>query len=215
MKLLSINIGKEQAIQYANKSGTTGIYKNPTAGPVQITPEGLTDDAVIDRTSHAGPDQAVYAYGSADYDWWSTELGCPLAPGTFGENLTISDLESADLRIGDRLQVGMVTLEITAPRIPCSTLAARMVDPQFVKRFQHAEPPGLYCRVITPGSVTVGDPVTLQVYDGQPFTIIENFRLFYEKYPSETDLRRALAAPIAIRTRLETEERLTDLLQHL
>ena len=57
----------------------------------------------MDTKNHGGPDQAVYVYGGADYAWWSAELEQELAPGTFGENLTISDLESAPLAIGDRL----------------------------------------------------------------------------------------------------------------
>ena len=181
MHLLSINIGKEQAIKNGGKSGTTGIFKKPVAGPVEITPEGVTGDAIIDRANHGGPDQAVYIFGGADYDWWSTELGQELAPGTFGENLTISELASAPLHIGDRLQVGAVLLEITWPRIPCVTLAARMGDPTFVKRFRRAERPGVYCRVITSGAVNAGDPVTLLPFTGESDTIVENFRQFYIK----------------------------------
>ena len=106
MHLLSINIGSARTIGNANVSGQTGIYKLPVAGPVQVTADGLADDAIVDTRNHGGPDQAVYVYGGADYAWWSAELGRELAPGTFGENLTISDLESAPLAIGDRLHVG-------------------------------------------------------------------------------------------------------------
>ena len=79
-------------------------------------------------------------------------MGREIAPGTFGENLTISDLETAGLAIGDRIQVGDVCLEVTAPRIPCGTFAARMGDPGFVARFRIAERPGAYCRVIREGN---------------------------------------------------------------
>ena len=68
-----------------------------------------------------------------------------------------------------------------APRIPCVTLAARMGDPTFVKRFRRAERPGVYCRVITPGAVNAGDPVTLLPFTGESDTIVENFRQFYIK----------------------------------
>ena len=143
MQLISINIGRTQAIQGAKASGTTGIYKLPVEA-AQITAEGLADDAICDRENHGGVDQAVYVYGTPDYAWWSAELGRALAPGTFGENLTITDLASARLNVGDRLRIGAVVLEVTAPRIPCVTLATRMGDPAFVKRFRHAERPGLY-----------------------------------------------------------------------
>lgn len=138
MQLVSINLGAPRAIEYAQKSGTTGIYKLPQSGPVEITPLGLPNDAIIDVENHGGPDQAVYVYGLPDYDWWAAQLGRPLPPGTFGENLTLSEFESAACAIGDYLQVGAVRLQVTAPRIPCSTLAARMGDPAFVKRFRAA-----------------------------------------------------------------------------
>ncbi len=75
------------------------------------------------------------------------ELGTELAPGTFGENLTVGGLESMDYNIGDRFHIGTVVLEVTAPRILASRWQ-RMGDPTFVKRFRYAERPGLYCRVI-------------------------------------------------------------------
>ena len=74
-----------------------------------------------------------------------------VVPGTFGENLTISELESAKFNIGDMLHIGDVTLQVTAPRIPCSTFAARMGDPHWAKKFRQAERPGLYCRVFEGG----------------------------------------------------------------
>ena len=97
---------------------------------------GLESDTICDTENHGGVDQAVYVYGVPDYDWWAEALAKPLQPGTFGENLTVSDLESAGLQVGDRLEVGTVVLEVTSPRVPCVTLAARMEDPTFVKRFR-------------------------------------------------------------------------------
>ena len=104
MQLISINVGKAQPIKA--KSGQSGIYKMPVSGRVQVTALGLVGDAICDVESHGGVDQALYVFGTRDYEWWSRELGQALAAGTFGENLTISDLESAEFCIGDRLRVG-------------------------------------------------------------------------------------------------------------
>ena len=90
-----------------------------------------------------------------------------IAPGTFGDNLTISGITSADLAIGDRLIAGDVVLEVTAPRIPCGTLAARMDDPGFVKAYRDAARPGAYCRVIKEGEVRAGMDVIHQPYAGE------------------------------------------------
>ena len=210
MHILSINIGAVQTIGNTNVSGQTGIYKLPVAGPVQVTADGLADDAIVDTRNHGGPDQAVYIYGGADYAWWSAELGRELAPGTFGENLTILDLESAPLAIGDRLQVGGVILEVTAPRIPCWKLAQRMGDPGFVKRFRVAERPGVYCRVVREGRIQAGEPVTLEPYAGERVTVAEIFRDYYEPARDPAAIRRFLAAPLAVRARTDKEQPLRE-----
>ena len=211
MKLVSVNIGKAQAIKA--KSGQTGIYKRPTQTPVSVGLLGLTGDAICDTENHGGLDQAVYLYGVPDYAWWSEALGRELHPGTFGENLTVSELESTSLNIGDRFEVGEVWLEVTSPRVPCVTLATRMGDPAFVKRFRQAERPGVYCRVLQTGQVQVGDEVTLHSYEGETLSALEMFRDFHKPQLDVATLRRHLAAPISERDRAEKEARLKKVLR--
>jgi MOSC domain-containing protein YiiM len=213
MQLISVNIGHEQSIQNGKKTGSSGIFKLPVLEPVEITPLGLKGDVIIDTKHHGGPDQAVYIYGTVDYAYWTETLGKPVQPGTFGENLTISDLESSQFSVGDRLIIGAITLEVTSPRIPCGTLAARMGDPQFVKLYRYAARPGLYCRVIQPGQVQVGADVLWQPYTGQKVSVLEMFHTFYESTLPEAELRRQLAAPIDIRARKDIEEQLQKRLE--
>lgn len=205
---MSVNLGQERILQRKDRVERTGIFKFPTAEAVKVTKLGLEGDVIASKKHHGGPDQAVYVYGAADYEWWSKELGKELIPGTFGENLTIRGLESAHFNIGDFLHIGEVTLQVTAPRIPCGTFAARMQDPQWVKRFRHAERPGLYCRVIREGSVMAGDVVSVERYTGETLSITEMFRDYYDKNKSEETLRRHLHAPIAIRARKDIEKEL-------
>src|SRR5512141_2639668 len=126
MLFVSVNIGVRKRLQRKDRLDQTGIFKLPVQAPVRVTRLGLERDVIVSKRHHGGPDQAVYVYGGADYEWWSKELGQNLEPGTFGENLTISDLESARFQIGDYLHIEQVTLQVTAPRIPCGTFAARM-----------------------------------------------------------------------------------------
>lgn len=208
MKLLSINIGEERQQQRKDHVETTGIYKMPVDRPVEITSLGIEGDAICDKKNHGGPDQALYLYGGADYAWWERELGQKLAPGTFGDNLTVSDLESATFNVGDYLHIGEVTLQVTSPRIPCGTFATRMGDPQWVKKFRGAERPGLYVRVIKEGVVEAGNPVTVEKYTGKTISIVEMYRGHYLKDKSEELLRRHLDAPISFRARRDLEEEL-------
>jgi MOSC domain-containing protein YiiM len=213
MKLISINIGKERTQQRKDYVETTGIYKMPVDEAVEIKSLGIESDAICDTKNHGGADQAVYVYGGTDYAWWSQELGKELAPGTFGDNLTISEMESAQFNVGDYLHIGEVTLQITAPRIPCGTFATRMGDPLWVKKFRKGERPGLYCRVIKEGTVKAGDPVTVEKYTGETISILQMYRDYYVKDKSEETLRQHLNAPIAVRARKDIEEDLQKLLE--
>ena len=138
-------------------------------------------------------------------------MGHTLTPGIFGDNLTVSNLETAPLQLGDRLHIGAVVLEVTAPRIPCAKLAVRMDDPQFVKKFRAAVRPGAYCRVITTGTLATGDAVTLERYNNPSVRIEEVFRAWYEPPTDAATLRQMIASPMAIRTRQRFERVLAEL----
>ena len=212
MLLTSINIGQKQSQLIGTDTETTGIYKIPVEGPMQVMKLGIKGDFIASKKHHGGPDQAVYVYGGADYVWWSRELGKEMGPGTFGDNLTISELESSQFNIGDYLHFGEVTLQVTAPRIPCATFAARMGDPQFVKRFRRAERPGLYCRVIREGNIEAGSNVTIERYQGETIPVMDLFRDYYRRNKKEDTLRHFLKAPIAIRARQDVESDLQKIL---
>ena len=212
MQLISINIGEERTLQRKDYVEQTGIFKIPTNKPVQVTKLGLEGDVIVSKKHHGGPDQAVYIYGMADYEWWSKETGRELTPGMFGENLTISELESTQFNIGDYLHIGEVTLQVTAPRIPCRTFAARMEEPQWVKMFRTAERPGLYCRVIKEGILKTGTAVAVEKYMEGTISILQMFRDYYEKDKSAETIRGHLNAPIAIRDRQALEGDLQKLL---
>ena len=211
MQLISTNIGRERILQRKDRIEKTGIFKIAGDQPVRVTKLGLENDVIVSKKHHGGPDQAVYVYGAPDYEWWSRELGRDLAPGTFGENLTISDLESASFNIGDVLHIGEVSLQVTAPRIPCGTFAARMQDPHWVKKFRQAERPGLYCRVLREGWLQAGDPVSVEGYTGETLSIVEMYRAYYIKDKSRETLLRHLTAPIAIRARRDLEKELQEI----
>jgi MOSC domain-containing protein YiiM len=213
VQLISVNVGQERALDNAKEVGKTGIYKLPVDTPVAITGNGLHGDVICDTKHHGGPDQAIYVYGAPDYAWWSERLQQEIRPGTFGENLTISEWESASARVGDRFLIGTVVLEVTAPRIPCVTLARRMDDKSFVKQFLAAERPGAYCRVLKEGGVQAGDAVIYERNAGETVSVIEMMRDFHAPDLSEAAIRRFLAAPIAIRARIHKEKQLQEILR--
>jgi len=117
----------------------------------------------------------------------------------------------SNLNAGDRLSVGSVILEATAPRIPCGNFAARMGDVGFAKAFRFAERPGVYFRVVQAGALQAGDEVTLIPASGDAVPIMELFHAYYDPNPDVATLRRHLAAPIAERLRATKQAQLDKL----
>lgn len=198
MKVSVICIGRPEKVP--GKTVKTGINKAPVGGAVMIDETGLLGDSVLNRKHHGGPDQAVYALGSVDLAAWSAELGETLEPGTFGENLVIEGLDSRIMRVGDRFETEDVLLEVTSTRTPCATLAARMGDPRFAKRFYHMARPGFYARVLRNGTMRAGDPVTHIPFDGPSVTMPDLLGLAIKEVSAE-ERARLLALPIGERLR--------------
>lgn len=210
MRVVSVNLGRPEELPVARGIVTTGINKQPVTEPTWISEAAVGDDAICNTQHHGGLDQAVYVYSVDDYQWWQERLGREIAPGTFGENLTISGL-TTELYVGDRLLVGDVVLEATSPRIPCATLTAKMQDPQFGLEFRFAERPGTYFRVMNEGEVRVGDPVILIDNPGRQVSILELFRYAFKRHHDANDLRRFLDVPVSSRFRSKIEAKLQEL----
>jgi len=198
MKLLGICLGRPEKLP--GKSFKTGIYKTPVNTAVMLDRLGLVGDAVCNTKHHGGEDQAVLLEGSLTLDWWAAELGHPLAPGTFGENLIVEGLDNRDIAAGDRFHIGDVVLEASCARSPCNTLAIRMGDPKFLKAYTKAGRPGIYCRVVQPGMVAPGDPVRHEPYAGDRVMIADMLAALSRKL-SDAEKARFLAAPIGERWR--------------
>lgn len=159
--LLSVNVGRARTLTRRGRAVPTGIWKGPLEGRVAVRATNVDGDEQGDRADHGGPDQAVYAYAREDYEWWEGELDRDLAPGTFGENLTLRGIDVSGARTGERWTIGTTVLEVSATRTPCWKLGVRMKDPGFVKRFGAAERPGAYLRVVREGELAAGDGVAV------------------------------------------------------
>lgn len=158
-RVVSVNVGRPREFAFQRGTATSAIWKQPVSGPVAARGVNLDGDDQADRTVHGGPDKAVYAYAAADYAFWEATLGQRLDPGTFGENLTIAELDVSHALVGERWQIGTAEFEVSQPRIPCYKLGHRMGDQRFPSRFADAERPGAYLRIAREGSLQTGDTV--------------------------------------------------------
>jgi MOSC domain-containing protein YiiM len=190
--LISVNVSAVRTVTHNGKPLRTAIGKQPVSGSVDVEALSLAGDQQADHRYHGGPDRAVYAYASADYAWWSERVGRTLAPGLFGENLTLRGVDVSGAQIGERWRVGGAVVQVTAPRTPCSKLAYVMDDPRFVKAFGAALRPGAYLRVIEAGAVAAGDRVEVLSRPEHGLTVagMANIFLF-----DRAGIPRALAVP--------------------
>jgi MOSC domain-containing protein YiiM len=181
----------------AGPVGVTAIDKRPVARRVKVRPLGVYADVQADRANHGGYDQAVYAYGQEDADFWAAELGYEVVPGLFGENLRTRGVAVSTAVIGERWQVGTTLLEVTQPRTPCATFARRIDEPRWVKRFTAANRTGAYLRVVEPGWIGAGDTVDVVVRPEHGVTVADWFGAWNggaETRGTAADLARRLHA---------------------
>lgn len=180
--LVSVNVGRPREVPAGRRTVETAIWKAPVAGRVRARGVNLDGDGQADRQAHGGPDKAVYAYGTGDYDWWAAELGRRLEPGTFGENLTIAGLDVSGAVIGERWLIGSAGFEVAQPRIPCGKLGLRMGDRRFPRRFAAAGRPGAYLRIALEGDVGAGDQVTVVDRPDHGLTVGMVARAYHGEY---------------------------------
>lgn len=181
-----------QALQQRTSTDPTptGIDKGPI-DVLEVRRAGALGDQVLDTAHHGGVDKALYAYADEDAQWWADQLDEEIPPGRFGENLRTSGLDLGQCVIGTRMLLGAdVLVEVTEPRVPCSTFQHHMAGhDDWVERFRAANRTGVYLRVLSPGAVTAGDEVEVQHVPDHGVTIA---RWFGE--PTEEDARKLLAA---------------------
>ncbi len=139
-----------------------GVPKRPVVG-AEVDRLGVVGDRQADTVHHGGPDQALCLFSLEVIDRFKAE-GHPIEPGYAGENITVSGLDWSGVVPGTKLAVGdNVEIEITSFTSPCATNASWFKDGKFGRMSQSRHPgeSRVYAKVLTEGSVTVGDGVRL------------------------------------------------------
>lgn len=134
-----------------------GVPKRPRPSCF-VGVNGLEGDRQRDLRYHGGPQRAVCLY-SLDLIEALRAEGHSITPGSIGENLTIAGLDWAQMKPGARVEVGPVMLELTDYAAPCNNIAGSFQRRQYVRVSQkvNAGWSRLYARVITEGTLRVGD----------------------------------------------------------
>ena len=148
----------------SNTPGQAGLPKMPVKA-VTILKSGVEGDYNRFRKEKKknDPDMAVMILSTDVLDKLNSE-GWPVKPGHLGENLTLTNIDYNTLKLGDRLSIGDVSLEISLICDPCTNLnnlpyVGKDKSASFIKTLMKRR--GWYARVLKAGEVTIGDGVTL------------------------------------------------------
>lgn len=206
MKIISTNIATPQFVTINGEKQKTGIFKKPTNQPIYLDKEEVKGDEISNRQVHGGEFKACYLFSADHYPYWKI-----LYPhlnwhyGMLGENLTVEDLDETQLCVGDIYKVGAAFIQVTQPREPCTTFAAKMGSTNILEQFVNHGKPGTYVRVLEPGNVTVSDTIELVEKAKDSISIADFFKIIFEREKNQEHLKRIVeseAIPLRKRTQL-------------
>ena len=157
---------------HEDKLVETGIFKSPVSAPVFASFSNLAGDKQADLSVHGGRDKAIYVYSHNYYPGWAETLDrSGLESSQFGENLTITGGQDADVVIGDQYRIGAARVIVTQPRIPCFKLGIRLGDMRVPNMFWNRGELGFYLRVEEEGEMSPGDDFALLARPDHQITV--------------------------------------------
>lgn len=186
----------------------TGIMKQPAAGPIRLSVRGFEGDGVGDTKHHGGSDKAVCVYIHEHYRYWETTLKTALPTAAFGENVTLSGITEAGVAIGDVFRLGTALVQVSQPRQPCNTLAARFGRSDMVKLVVDAGKTGFYLRVLEEGVVQQGDAFSLMERDSRSVTVAFANQVYHHDRKDREGIEQVLAVPALAASWRESFEKL-------
>ncbi|WAW93722.1 MOSC domain-containing protein [Xanthomonas citri pv. malvacearum] len=199
------------ARDFTRPGSRSAIDKRALQGAVQVGLEGLEGDEQGDRRVHGGPDKAIHHYPRDHYAAWRDELGPHVlleAAGAFGENLSSVGVTEADVCLGDRFTLGTAVVEVSQLRQPCWKLSDRFGVRELARRVQETDRTGWYYRVLQPGSVAVGDLLTLQARPHPDWPLSRLQQVLYARQVDVAVVTAVLQLPLVPSWRALFERRL-------
>ncbi|HUO71761.1 MAG TPA: MOSC and FAD-binding oxidoreductase domain-containing protein [Solirubrobacteraceae bacterium] len=195
-RLLSVNVGMPQDVEWEGRTVHTGIWKAPVDGRRMVRRLNVDGDGQGDTQGHGGPNRAVFVYQIESYRYWEEFLGRDdFTFGQFGENLTVEGLPDSQVCIGDRYRIGSAVFEVSQPRVTCYRVGIRMSEPRMPALLVAHRRPGFYFRVVEEGEVGAGDSIERLARGPEAMTVAEVDGLLYLPGHARRDLVRALRIP--------------------
>ncbi len=193
MTIESLNIKLPLDETFYGKTITTGICKQPVTGEIFLGKLGFEGDGVADHKHHGGHDKAVCVYSLDHYPYWEQALEMKMPVAAFGENFSVSNLDEDEVCIGDIFKVGSAIVQISQPRQPCRTLAARYGRSDLVKMVVESGYTGFYFKVLREGMVKKVDKLVLMESDPESITVSFANHIYHHDRMNREGVEKVLA----------------------
>jgi MOSC domain-containing protein YiiM len=191
----SLNIGLPKKEVFYGKELITGLCKRPVSAPLHLTKLGFEGDGVADLKHHGGADKAICVYSMDHYPYWEKILDIKLRPPVFGENLSVLNLHENSICIGDIFQLGTAVVQVSQPRQPCKTLAARFGRNDMVRLVVDSGRTGFYFRVLEEGTIEKGQKLILSEKDSHKIAVSFANQIFHHDRKNPEGIEKILAVP--------------------
>ena len=139
IKIVSVNISEKK-----------GTVKKPV-DQVVVNEKGIVGDA------HAGNwHRQITLLAQERIDEFAKEIGRPIKPGEFAENITTEGIDLTKVTILDRFKIGRVELEVTQIGKKCHGDGCAIFREVGKCVMPHE---GIFCRVLNGGTIKPGEPL--------------------------------------------------------
>jgi MOSC domain-containing protein YiiM len=204
-KILSLNIGVPEKMEWQGKSMISSMRKTPVPGPLIVHSDKIEGNVFAHPQFHGTLDSVLYAYGMSSIMLFMRLLGRESYDhGALGETVTVDELDETDVSVGDIFSFGEVLAQAVYPRIPCAKVNLRMQHKDGQKLMQECGLSGVYFRIIKPGMIYKTDIVTRTERSQFPFKISDLYRLIIRKEaPNSKLLELARSNPAFSKGQLE------------
>lgn len=160
MQICGLYAGKPQPL--GPRKALTAIVKVPVK-QLTVSKNDTKEDQQANLKLHGGPEKVLHQFAISSYDVITNAfpaLNGIAIPGSIGENLSVSGMNDQTVCIGDVYQIGSVTVEVSAPRAPCSKISQRFGIKSLDRFVGNQGITGWYYRIKQPGNIISGDSVS-------------------------------------------------------
>lgn len=193
-RILSLNIGGPEKMEWNGRSVVSSMRKSPIAGPLVVHEDRIEGNTFASPQLHGEIDSILYAFGMTSILKVMRLLGRDsYEPGALGETITLDEFDETQISVGDIFRFGEVLAQATFPRLPCGKVNIRMEHPEGQKLMQDSGMSGVYFRILKPGLIHSHDNVQRTELSPHRFSIAAIYaKMVRNEKPSPQELQLAL-----------------------